>query len=285
MVKSTKVYFDTNVLNDLAYVRNYTHVFNVMKRYNQVICISEVTIFEILRDQKDLYNIEKVIMMLQDANNICGVIVLPSIDQVLIGYLSHKKISRSESTIIVDVISNCEKTFLYDEEAKEYFLIGFKEVQKSFKDIIKNVNVCDEECDYKYRCNVTFFSQLLFNMFLKFDFSPFYSKLYKKFYNSKKLYDAKKLLKYYDRKCRHASSSKSPFYLASQVMISQANDLSNGVFMDGLHACYYCYVDCYVSNDKHLIRDLHALKPSEYFGIINLDITFDGDTFDSRKWK
>ena len=245
--KTTNVYFDTNLLNKLAYVRNYNHVFEVMKKYSQVVCISELTIFEILRDQKDLNNIENIIIMLQSANSKCGIKVLPSISQVFISYLFGKKIVRSESKVIIDVIKNPKKTFIYDDNVRDYLRSDFKDIQTGFKSIVKSIKDMQSGCanidllDYK----IIFFAQLLFNLFLKSELSPFKSKSYNKFQNTY-LRTGNDIDNFFDAKCDLATSNESPFYIASFSMLSQSKKVNNGIFMDGLHSCYYHYVDCFV---------------------------------------
>ena len=92
-----RIYFDTNILNKLAYVENYDFVFERIRERGHSICVSEVTIFEILRDQDDQNNIDKIITMLQSISDL--LIILPSISEVLVGFVSAKKVKTKKNVL------------------------------------------------------------------------------------------------------------------------------------------------------------------------------------------
>ena len=112
MNESKRVYFDTMVLNRIAYIDNYSFIFERMKENGYILCISEVNIFEILRDQSDLYNIDKIIAMLQHANKINNLVILPYVSEILVNYLlSDDLIYTTHDDVIKDVINDETKEF------------------------------------------------------------------------------------------------------------------------------------------------------------------------------
>lgn len=267
-----KLYLDANILNRLAYVDNYKIVFQRLKEKKYIICISEVTILEILRDRTDLNNIDKIVTMLQEANEISKVVILPSINQIIMNHVKGRKSYSSKCKTIVDVINNKRMAFITDYNFDKYS-IYFKELQKMFRNDIKKAykDECPN-CNNFYCDNmITSIAQALVYLFFKCDYCIFDRSTMPLYWKRKKINSEQEKDRIITEITPVLIDEISPIRNMARMIISQKRDMTNGIFGDGLHLLYLEYVDYYVSNDNDFNELLkNVITFDELLGLVNL---------------
>lgn len=254
VTKMKRLYFDTNILNRLVKFSNYKEIFERLKDEKYKVCISEVTIFEVLRDQNDMEKVEKIIIMLQEANKISKIVILPSINQVIIDFIEGKESKTSKCYVINDVINNPEKTFVCSDDFSNYS-IDFKKIIKIVKTTIKDLYFCEKckKCENKYcEPKIINMTNMIIEIFLKENYYIFDEHTIQSYWANKNV------LSNQDKDVAIKELNPllvceiSPFRNMARMMISQkSSNMSNGVFCDALHILYFYYVDLYVSDDHH----------------------------------
>lgn len=132
-----KIYFDTNIYNKIILMKKPEKVFEKMKEYNHILCVSEVNIFEILRNQSESRELDKMISVIQQANKINKVIILPSVQDILINYLSNDNMVLTKSKIISDVVNDENKEFKIKKDDVKKLTNNFKNFCKVFRKKLK----------------------------------------------------------------------------------------------------------------------------------------------------
>lgn len=277
MNESKRVYFDTMVLNKIAYIDNYSFIFERMKENGYILCISEVNIFEILRDQSDLYNIDKIITMLQQANKINNLVILPYVSEILVNYLlSDDLIYATHDDVIKDVINDETKEFKIDKNSIETLTYEFKLFCKKFKDEIKKFELTEncKNCEKKY-CNlrIQFVSKLIALIWLDKDFCFFNNDIVKLFWEKNKIKNVYDLEKIIDENNRILNLN-SPYMNYARMVVSQRKKVSNGVFLDGAHMCFLEYVDIMVSDDNEFKNLKNNYCLDEYLELLNIKLVY-----------
>lgn len=273
-----RVYFDTNVLNKLAYVVNYKKIFNRLIENDYVICISEINIFEVIRDQNDKNNIDKITIMLQELNQSNKIIILPSINQILLDYLMDLKTNNSNNNVIIDVINDREKEFIVDNDSVSTLVVGFKKMCKEFNKLIKKVyeNCECKTCDSFY-CNIKIdeITVLIAHYFLLCNFYIFDEDSVNDFWEKLKIIENKAKEDYINSNLSKILSDNSPYRDIARMIVSQKRNMSNGTFLDGLNMCYLNFVDLLVSDDKYYEIVNKSISLNEFMKMINIKIEFE----------
>lgn len=272
------VYMDTNVLNDMAYLVNKDFVFKRMKERGYVLAISEVNILEILRDRSDLYNIDKMVIMLQELDE---VILLPGLSQVIYNYLTQEDdFELPKDNVICDVLNNRDKEFIIDEESEKR-IKDQKKLYKHFNKMInavKNKKKCNE-CNSKYCTNnINELSKALAIIFLVYGIQLILPFDKEKYWNKLGISKEKDKIKYIeDNEDFIVKSDASPFRTMSKFALLQ-NGKNNGTFNDCLHSCYFQFADIIVSKDKHFLNNAsRCISYEEFMKKIDILIIYENN--------
>ena len=241
-VNKKYLYFDTCVLNELAYIENNDYIFKKLKEKNYVVCISEVNIYEILRDTKDDANVNKVVTMLQSIEDIN---ILPFINDIINNYINFQQNPTCiKSHVIFEVLSNSELEF--KTKAIKKYLEELKFFYKEFNKVVKTI--CN--CKHNSKCKSFSINNLTYTFALLFLSTDIYSFSFetKAFYNEKK---AKEFIsKNFDYLILN---NNSPFRKMAKFAIAQNENLTNGTFNDCIHSIYFDIIDLIISDDKHFL--------------------------------
>lgn len=271
-----KIYFDTNILNKLAYMNGYEYFFKRLSAKGYIVCISEVTILEILRDLFDLENIDKIITMLQNANRISKILVLPSINQVIIDFIKETKTYSTNNKVILDVINNRQKGFKIPLDSATYLKYGFKEEIKIVKNAIKALfeqASCIKCEDYYCENKITEMSQALIYLFLKGNYCIFDKDTLPSYFRKEKISTDNEIDREISRLSPLLLSNISPIRNMARMLISQKKNKTNGVFCDAMHMLYLHYVDLFASDDKHFKDNLSNVVTFDE--LIDMTIEYD----------
>lgn len=253
-----------------------------MKEYNHFICISEVTIFEILRDRSDLYNIDKITVMLQKAIDI--VIVLPLLDGVIVDFLDKNKIdlehNKYQKNIIREVLNNPKKCFVVSKASEEIITKNYKLFCKFINSVIKEIyqnNKC-KNCEYYY-CyeNIDQVTSVFITLFLINDFSLLGESSISKYLNKLNINnDDDSKIDYINNNYEKFYGKESIFRNMARFAILQKSDMNNGTLNDCLHIAYIGYVDYIVSNDKHFLNYVkNVMSLEQYLKSISIKIKWE----------
>ena len=266
---SQLIYFDTCVLNKLAYIRNYDYIFKKLENYNYKVCISEVNILEILRDIKDESNTDKIITMLQNVNELY---LLPSVNEIISSFIKKQKIKMKidgMNKVIVEVLS--DKKLIFEIDNKED-LYKYKEGYKFFSKILKKIKKCDE-C--KERINIA--TKLFATILIKFDI---YFNDNTKLLKEINVKSDEQLERYIDENFEYLiENDKSPFRNMGRMAILQKTP-NNGTFNDCIQVIYFNFVDYIISDDQHFRLNLNnCLTFEELMEKINIKIEWENKKY------
>ncbi len=267
------LYFDTCVLNKLAYIQNYDYVLEKFKKSNYVICISEVNILEILRDINDKPNIDKIITMLQDAND--NLYLLPSISLIVESFIKREEISTENSymnKLIMEVLNNKDLVFKYDNTNN---LNNYKKLYKFIRNSIKEIKKC-EGCNEEFCTNrIDIATKLFATILIRYDifFNENVNLMKEIGINSNKA-----IVEYINENFNYLIENKmSPFRNMGRMAILQ-KESNNGTFNDCLHSAYFDFVDYIISDDKHFNLNLrNCLTFGELMKTINIEIEWQNE--------
>lgn len=276
------IYFDTNVINKLAYVNNYDFIFRRMKKFNHFVCISEVTIFEVLRDRTDQNNIDKIIIMLQSINSI--LIVLPSLNDIVTYFLLNKTIDIDFKKynckgVIKEVLNDPKRTFIIAKEYEVFLTDSYKEFCKLINKEIKKL-FDNEECKNcrNYYCDIKIkeISLLFTSLFLINKFSLIAESDIDSCWKKLDIFNIDDKINYINSNTDWIIGDNSIFNNMARFAIIQKNNMNNGTFNDCLHLAYLNYVDFIVSDDKHFKNNIQrVLTLDEYLESINIKINWE----------
>lgn len=272
-MKYTYLYFDTCVLNRLAYITNYNHIFKRLKENNFVICISEITIIEILKDTKDKYNIDKIITMLQDINDM--IYVLPSIKTIIYSFLKKQKVKlnlNNSNKVINKVLNNKKMEFKIDNINN---LDNLKSFYKEYKKIIK-ANIKCKECSKEF-CTLNINNASFTFAFLLMGCDSFFldNMNIKNLWKLIDINSDEELIEYIYKNYDYLiNNDSSPFRQMGKLAILEKK-VSNGTFNDCVQVIYNTFVDYYISDDKHFKENLsNCLTLDELLMRVNITILY-----------
>ena len=269
-----RIYFDTNILNKLAYVENYDFVFERIRERGHSICVSEVTIFEILRDQDDQNNIDKIITMLQSISDL--LIILPSISEVLVGFVSAKKV-KTKKNVLHKTLTNKKRMFKISEKSLPNLTTGYKTLSKMFRKEIKNLykDPDCEKCGERY-CDVkiTEIAYHFIGLFMIMNFQLLLKNDFKKYWRKRMIFSEKRKIDHINKLSPVLLCEISPFREMARFCAIESTERNNGILGDCLHMVYLNFVDIIVSDDgsyKHLTKNKTL---DEYLELIDISINW-----------
>lgn len=273
-MKKKYLYLDTCILNKMAYISNYDYILKKMKKAGYIICISEITILEILKDTNDKYNVEKILQMLQSVGSIN---LLPSISTIVSCFLEHKPLIlelNNNDKLILDVLYNKELTFIVNDESN---LNKAKEFYKEFNKMIKSIKVCDSCSEFYCDKRVNKATELfVLTILLQFPFFMDNIQL-NKLCTKLDLNNSENIGTYINNNYNYLIENEfSPFKMMGRMAILQKNKLSNGTFNDCLQMIYLPFIDYFISDDKNLLDNIeNCISFNELMESVNLKIEWE----------
>jgi len=270
-----RVYFDTNILNSLAYVENYDYIFQRMREKGHFVCISEVTIFEVLRDQSDLENIDKIITMLQSVSDL--IIILPSTSEILISFLEGRKI-KTEKNILHKVLFNKNSFFKIKDNNSKKNIEEYKSFSKNFRKEIKKLykNPECEKCGERYCDNkISEISNIFIEIFLIYEFNLILKNKIKFYWRKRFIFSEIKKYEHIKSLENILLSEISPFRQMGRFGAIESKERNNGIFGDCLHMLYLNFLDILVSNDGSYRHVTKSMNLEDYLKSINIKIVWD----------
>lgn len=267
MEKKTLIYFDTCVLNKLAYIENYDHILKKLTTYNYKICISEVNILEILRDIKDEFNIDKIVTMLQETGELY---LLPSINAIIEAFIKKEDIClelNNMNKVIMEVLSDKERIFEVEDKQNLYKLRDF---YKFFRNTLKTIKKC-EGCEEQL-CSerVSYAAKLFAGILMSYDI---YHNENVKLLKEINVNSDEELEEYINKNYEYLIENDiSPFRNMGRMAILQKRT-NNGTFNDCIQTVYLHFVDYIISDDEHFKANLNnCLTFEELMENLNIKI-------------